>query len=319
MPHLAVELAPRHSKGLRLRNPVMIASGTFGWDGWGRGLTADFGIGRLGAVLPKTLTRYPHEGNPEPRWTPQSFRRAWQAHDFIFLNSVGLANPGIEAGLKEMLPEWLKWQVPVILSIAGESVAEFEELAAIAEGAEGVAGLELNLSCPNVQRGLQFGQSAELVGQAVRAAKRVSSLPVIAKLTPNVSDILPVALAAEEAGADALTLTNTLSAMLIDIEGRKPVLGGITGGLSGMSLKPVSLAMVYKVAPRVGVPVIGCGGVFTCKDALEYIMAGATAVQMGSANLVDFGMAAQVVDGLSAYLEEKGIGDLKELIGAAQV
>jgi dihydroorotate dehydrogenase (NAD+) catalytic subunit len=319
-PVLSVELAPGHPRGLRLANPVIIASGTFGLDGYGGRIPEGLDFQRLGAVVAKSVTLKPRAGNPEPRWFPQSFRRAWEAGERIFINSVGLANPGIEEVLKEKAPLWATWRVPVILSIAGETVQEFRELASMAEGTPGIAALELNLSCPNVERQfLAFGQDPELAATTVREVKAVTSLPVIAKLTPNVADVVPVAEAVAQAGADALCLSNTLQGMLIDITTRKPVLGGITGGLSGPGLKPVALAMVYRTVQRVSTPVIGCGGVFTAADALEFLMAGATAVQIGTANYVNPWIPLQVLDGIRSFMVEQGVGEIGELIGTAQV
>ena len=318
-PSLAVELAPSHPQGLRLDNPVMIASGTFGYDGYGRGLTPQMDLSQLGAVIPKTFTRYPREGNPEPRWYPESYRVARETGEPVMLNAIGLTNPGIEAGLRELAPEWATWDATVLMSMSADSVDQFGEMSRMAKGIEGFAAIELNLSCPNVEQGDLFSYTAEGTYQAVNAVKRHAEAPVLAKLAPNVPDIVPIAVAAVEAGADALTICNTIPAMTIDLESRRPVLGNVTGGLSGPGLHPVAVALVYKAAQAVNVPIIGVGGIFTAEDALELLLAGATAVQVGSANLADLWAPFKVLDGLRSYLGEHGIANINELIGAVKV
>ncbi len=273
---LAVNLAPRHPKGLWLTNPVMTSAGTFGADGYGAGLPEGFPLDDLGAVVMKTTTPHPRLGNPEPQLAQLPV--GW-------LNSIGLANPGIEAVLREKAALWASWPIPVILSIAGERVEEFQELARRVEGTPGIAALEVNVSCPNVEGGLEFGQRPELAAEVTRRVKQVTSLPVIVKLTPNVTDIVEVARAVEAAGADALTLINTVVGMGIDAESGKPLLGNVLGGLSGPAIKPVALAAVYRVAKVVRVPIIGVGGITTGADAVEFLLAGASAVQVGSAAL----------------------------------
>jgi dihydroorotate dehydrogenase (NAD+) catalytic subunit len=315
--NLSVDLAPlRH---FRLTNPVMIASGTFGFDGYGRGITPEMALNRLGAVIPKTVTRWPREGNPEPQWYPQSYRKGRESGECIYLNSIGLANPGIEAALSRLAPQWDQWEATVVLSLSAESIAQFGEMAALTQGVPGFQALELNLSCPNIENGAFFSHSPRLTEGAVAAVRANTDLPVLVKLAPNVADITEIARAAVCAGADALTISNTIPAMMIDIEARKPVLGGITGGLSGPGLRPVALALVYRTAQAVDVPIIGVGGIFSARDVLEYIMAGATAVQIGSANLADLWAPFNILDELQTYLEEYGISDIKDLIGAAQV
>jgi len=316
MPDLSVDLAPRHPRGLRLRNPVMVASGLWGRDGYGEGIPPGVDYTRLGAIVAKSVTRHPREGNPDPKykvgWLSQGLY-AWA------LNSVGLKNPGIEAVLREHAPRWATWGVPVVLSLAGESVEGFAELARRAEGTPGIAGLELNLSCPNVRGGLQFGQDPALAGEVVRAVKSATSLPVLAKLTPNLADIRPVARACAEAGADALVLTNTLVGMAIDLEARRPRLGGITGGVSGPALKPVALAMVYQVAGEVDIPLVGVGGIRTAEDALEYLMAGATAVQVGTEAYFRPQAPLEVLEGLARWMEARGVARLADLVGCARL
>ena len=320
-PVLGVELAP----GLSLRNPVMIASGTFGWDGYGLGLGDSpalpgvVDIQRLGAVVAKTVTMRPRVGNPEPRWYPSSWRRALQAGEHLLLNSIGLTNPGLEITLKEQAPMWNNWEVPVLLSIAGESVAEFGKMAAQIEGTPGIDGLELNLSCPNVDNGASFALEPELTRDTVQTVKANSTLPVLAKLAPNVPDITAIAQAAEEGGADAITICNTLPALKIDIESRTPVLGSGAGGISGVALHPVAVALVHRAAGAVEIPVIGVGGVFNAEDAVEFLLAGARAIQIGSANLANFWAPLDVLDGLVAYMGEHGVADVNDLVGAVEL
>ena len=316
---LSVDLAPRNPHHLRITNPVMIASGTFGYDGYGRGMTSDMDFGRLGAVIPKTVTRWAREGNPEPRWYPPSFRQAVEAGELIFLNSIGLTNPGIEAALSDLTPQWAAYGTTVLLSLSANSAAQFGEMTAMTRNVDGFQGLELNLSCPNTENGALFGHYADLTAAAVDAVRTNTDLPVLAKLAPNVPDITEIAKAAVDAGADALTICNTIPAMAIDVEARKPILGGITGGLSGHGLRPVSLALVYRTVQAVDVPIIGVGGIFEAKHALEYILAGATAVQIGGANLAGLWAPFQIVDGLREYLEASGVRRVKDLIGNAQV
>ena len=315
---LSVDLAPRHPSGLRLSNPVMIASGTLGYDGYGRGVVGKYPLGQLGAVVPKTVTRWPREGNPEPRWYPESYREAWDRGDHLFLNAIGLINPGIETAVREWTPEWSGWGATVLFSFAAHSVGEFGEMAAMTDEATGISALELNLSCPNVENGAMFSYSAGLTHDAVAAVKANTGLPVLAKLSPNVPDITEIARAAVDGGADALTICNTLPAMRIDLATRRPVLGNITGGLSGMGLRPVSMALVYQAAQAVDVPIVGVGGIFEAEHALEFILAGATAVQVGSANLINLGAPWRILDGLREYMTANKIADLEELRGAAQ-
>ena len=315
---MSVDLAPRHPRGLSLSNPVMIASGTFGYDGYGRGLTPEMDLSQLGAVIPKTFTRHPREGNPEPRWYPESFRVARESHEPVMLNAIGLTNPGIEEGLKRLAPQWEQWDSTVLLSMSGESVDQFGEMAQMTTGVAGFKAIELNLSCPNVEQGDLFSYSPHGTFQAVAAVKRHAEVPVLAKLAPNIPDIVPIARAAVEAGADALTICNTIPAMTIDLESRQPSLGNITGGLSGPGLHPVAVALVYRAAQAVDVPIVGVGGIFTAEEALEFILAGATAVQIGSANLADLWAPFKILEGMRAYLGERGITDIKELIGAVQ-
>ena len=317
--NLSVDLAPRNSHHLRLANPVMVASGTFGYDGYGRGISPEMDLGLLGAVIPKTVTRWHREGNPEPRWYPASYREGLEAGEYIYLNSIGLTNPGIEVALDQLAPQWASWGATVVLSLSGDSAAQFGEMTAMTQGVAGFQALELNLSCPNIENGALFSHSAASTEDVVGTVKANTDLPVLAKLAPNVPDVTEIARAAVSAGADALTISNTIPAMGIDIEARRPVLGGITGGLSGPGLRAISLALVYRTAQVVDVPIIGVGGVFNARHALEYIMAGATAVQVGSANLAGLWAPWRILEELRSYLGESGALDVAELIGSAQV
>ena len=314
---LSVDLAPLNPNHLWLTNPVMIASGTFGYDGYGRGLTTDMDLSLLGAVIPKTVTRQARAGNPEPRWHPPSFREAREAGESIFLNSIGLTNPGIEDALTQLAPTWVELGTTVLLSMSAESVTQFGEMAGMADAVPGFQGLELNLSCPNVENGSEFGHSPELTAAAVGAVRAHTHLPLLAKLAPNVPDVTEIALAAVESGADALTICNTIPAMKIDLSTKKPVLGGITGGLSGPALRAVSLAMVYRTSQVVDVPIVGVGGIFTGEDAVEYLLAGASAVQVGSANLAGLWAPFRILEELRAYLVDSGIYHMSELVGLA--
>ena len=315
---LSVDLAPNNPHHLKLANPVMIASGTFGYDGYGRGITPEMDLGLLGAVIPKTVTRHPREGNPEPRWYPPSYREALEDGECIFLNSIGLTNPGIEVALTTLAPEWSRQDATMILSLSAESVSEFGEMTAMTQGVSGFQAIELNLSCPNIENGAHFSHSAALTAGAVAAVRANTGLPVLAKLAPNVPDVSEIALAAVGAGADALTISNTLPAMQINIESRQPVLGAVTGGLSGHGLRPVALALVYRAAQVVDVPIIGVGGIFNASHALEYFLAGATAVQVGSANLADLWSPFRILDELKVYLGEAGVSDIGDLVGAVR-
>lgn len=303
---LNINLCPRHPGGLHLKNPVLVASGTFGYGTEFAGL---IDIKQLGAIVCKGTTLTPRLGNPQPRL----FETASG-----LLNSIGLQNIGVEAVIREKAPLWATWPVPVIVNIAGETVEEYSLLAQRLNNIAGIAALEVNISCPNVQRGGQeFGSDPRQAARVTRAVKASTSLPVIVKLTPNVSDIVSIAKAVAQAGADALTLVNTLRGMAIDVEKSRPVLGGVTGGLSGPALKPVALAMVYAVYKEVDIPLIGCGGIYTASDALEFLLAGAQAVQVGSATFINPDTAIKVIEGIAKWMEKREIKGLSDLIGAA--
>ena len=315
--NLGINLAPNNELGLELQNPVIIASGTFGYDGYGRGIPEDMDLSQIGAVIPKTVTRYPREGNPEPRWYPRSYREGRQRNDAIYLNSIGLANPGIEAALSDLAPIWDAWPAQIILSLSASSPSEFGVMAAMTNGISGFEALELNLSCPNIESGALFAHSADQTYEVVKQVKENSALPILVKLAPNVPDIVPIGKAAESAGADALTISNTNPAMLVDTSSKLPVLGAGTGGLSGPALHPIALALVYQTFRAIDLPIIGVGGVFNAEDALRFFMCGASAVQIGSANLADMWAPVTVLNELSEYLEINQISSFHELIGVA--
>lgn len=298
-PSLAVELA-----GLRLKNPVMTASGTCGY---AEELAPYANLSGLGAVVVKTITLLPRVGNPAPRIaeTPSGM-----------LNSIGLQNVGIEVFLRAKLSVLRRLKVPVLVNIAGKSVEEYAELAKRLEGVPGVSALELNISCPNVAGGLDYGTDPSLTREVVRAVKQVTSVPVIPKLSPNVTDITVIARAAADGGADALSLINTLLGVAIDPHSRRPKIHTVTGGLSGPAIKPIALRMVWQVARAVPLPLIGIGGIQTGEDAVEFLLAGATAVQVGTATFVDPRAPLKVRDGIAAYCARHGVRDVRDLVGA---
>jgi len=305
--NLSVQLAPKNKRGLTLANPVMTASGTFGW---GTEYEHLFDIQRLGAIVAKGTTLKPREGNPQPRLaeTPCGV-----------LNAIGMQNIGVEAVIKEKAPIWSKWRVPVIVNILGETVEEYAELAKRLDGVEGISGIEVNIGCPNVEAGgAEFGADPEPAAKVTAAVKKATALPVMVKLTPNTGDIVGVAQAVVEAGADAISLINTLKGVAIDISKRKPLLGNVSGGLSGPAIKPIALYMVYEVAGAVNVPVVGIGGISTPNDALEFIMAGASAIQVGTANFSNPQAPLEVLEGIEGFMTQEGVKDIAELIGAGR-
>ena len=304
---LSVQLAPKNRKGLLLANPVMTASGTFGY---GTEYAALFDIQRLGAIVCKGTTLLPREGNPQPRLVETASG---------VLNSIGLQNIGVKALIKEKAPVWASWRVPVIVNIAGDSVEEYGKLSEALDGVKGVSGLEVNISCPNVKAGgAAFGLDPACAADVVKAVRASTSLPLLVKLTPNTGDIAGVAEAVAAAGADAVSLINSVKAMAIDLAGRRPSLGSVTGGLSGPAIKPIALSMVFEVAGAVEIPVIGCGGIASASDALEFIMAGASAVQVGSATYNNPRASLDILVGIEGFMEKEGIKSLKEIIGAAR-
>jgi len=288
---------------LRLSNPILVASGTFGY---AKEMAGVVDFARLGGIIPKTVTRHPRAGNPPPRTveTPSGM-----------LNAIGLDNDGIEHFLHHHLPYLRGLPTPILANIAGKNEDEFVDMAEQLGRASGLAGLELNLSCPNVAGGVDFATDPEVTRRVVARVRRVCSLPLLAKLTPNVTDVVAVARAAAEAGADAVTLVNTFLGMAIDWRRRRPVLGNITGGLSGPAIKPLALRMVWQVVQQVGVPVVGVGGIATIDDVMEFLVAGASAVQLGTVNFYDPTASERIVDQLPAALEELGARSIGEVIG----
>lgn len=276
--------------GIKMKNPVMAASGTFGF---GEEYSELTDLNKLGALVTKSVTLKPKEGNPPPRIceTPAGM-----------LNSIGLQNEGLEVFLNKHLPFLSKFEVPVIVNVAGETVEEYVEVCKALSKEPKVKGIELNISCPNVQRGgMTFGVDPVLTEEIVKKVRGASNLPLIVKLSPNVTDITVIAKAAVAAGADALSLINTVLGMAIDIKTKKPKLKTITGGLSGPAIRPIAVRMVWQVAQIVKVPVIGLGGIMTAEDALEFFLAGASAVQVGTANFVDCEAALKIIEGLKGY------------------
>ena len=287
--------------GIELKNPVMTASGTFG-SGMEYAELTD--IGKLGAIVTKGVADKPWEGNPTPRVTETGNG---------MLNAIGLQNPGVDVFMERDLPFLKDYDIPVIVNVCGHTV---EEYCAVVEKLNDtyVSMYEINVSCPNVKQGaLAFGQDAKVLEETTKAIKAVSKKPVIMKLSPNVTSIKDMALAAQAGGADAVSLINTLIGMKIDIERKCFVLANRTGGYSGPAVKPVALRMVYDVAHAVDIPVIGMGGISTAEDAIEFIMAGATGVAVGTANFVDPAATAKVIAGIEAYMERKGIKELSEI------
>lgn len=282
----------------------MTASGTFGY---GEEYAPYVDLSRLGAIVVKGLSLKPRMGNPPPRIveTPCGM-----------LNAVGLQNVGVNAFIGEKLPFLAQFDLPVIANIFGESVEEYVRVAEILSQASGVHGLEVNISCPNVKKGgIAFGANPDMAADVTRRVKASTDLPVIVKLTPNVTDITEIAESVEAAGADAISLINTITGMSVDIERRVPHLRNITGGLSGPAIKPVALRMVWQVIQRVSVPVIGLGGIMTARDALEFLIVGARAVQVGTAHFIHPHAAIDILEGIEDYLEQHQFDDINQLIG----
>ncbi|MFO8101276.1 MAG: dihydroorotate dehydrogenase [Dehalococcoidia bacterium] len=304
--NLSVQLAPQNKKGLLLSNPVIAASGTFGY---GTEYADIIDIRKLGAIVSKGITLEPQEGNPPPRLAETTEG---------LLNSIGMENIGVEAVIREKAPRWAKWGTPVIVNISGESIDEYAQVAGELDGIAGIAAIEVNVSCPNVSAGgMEFGVDPELCAAVVGASRAKTGLSLIVKLTPNVTDIAEIARAAVDAGADCLTVANTFNGMAIDTAARRPVLGNLTGGLSGPAIKPIALYLVYRVARAVKVPIIGCGGIASADDALEFIMAGASAVQVGTATFADPQTMNGISKGIEDFMQKEGIENLTELIGVA--
>jgi dihydroorotate dehydrogenase (NAD+) catalytic subunit len=298
---LAVNIA-----GIEMKNPVMPASGCFGF---GREYARFYDLNRLGAVAVKATTVEERQGNPTPRVaeTPGGM-----------LNAIGLQNPGLEDVMAHELP-WLEQftELPVIVNVAGTVTEDYVQVAERVSAAPNVAGIELNISCPNVKcGGITFGTDPDIAAQLTAEIKKVSKVPVFVKLSPNVTDIVTIAKAVEAAGADGLSMINTLLGMRIDLKTRRPILANGTGGLSGPAIKPVAIRMIYEVSQQVNIPIIGMGGIQSADDVIEFFMAGASAVAVGTANFIDPLICPTIIDELEAKLDEFGVGSISELTGA---
>lgn len=299
-PDLSVQLGPLH-----LKNPVMVASGTFGY---GEEYADFLELGQLGAVVVKGISLRPRPGNPPPRLveTPSGM-----------INAIGLENVGVAAFLTEKLPYLRTQQVPVIVNILGNTVEEYVELATRLDGVDGIAALEINISCPNVKKGgVLFGTNPEAAAGVVRAVRRATALPLITKLTPNVTDIRAIARAAVDAGSDMLSCINTVAAVAVDIFSRRPKLANIVGGLSGPAIKPIALRCTYEVLQAVQCPVIGIGGIMTATDALEFLLVGARAIQVGTANFINPRVTLEIIKGMERFLRVEGLENIGDFIGA---
>jgi len=288
---------------LQFRNPILVASGTFGY---AREMAGIVDFSRLGGIIPKTVTQHPRAGNAPPRTveTPAGM-----------LNAIGLDNDGIDHFIYHHLPYLRTLPTAIIANIAGETEDQFVEMADKIGKERGLAGLELNLSCPNVAGGLDFATDPRLTGRIVARARKVCPLPLIAKLTPNVTDIVPIAHSAAEGGADAVSLVNTFVGMAVDRGKQQPILGNVTGGLSGPAIKPLALRMVWQVARQVKIPVIGIGGIANIDDVMEFLVAGASAVQLGTVNFYDPTACTRIVDQLPEALSQLGVNRIADIVG----
>jgi dihydroorotate dehydrogenase (NAD+) catalytic subunit len=302
-PDLSVEVA-----GIKMVNPIMPASGTFGY---GEEYTPFLDLDRIGAVVTKGLSLNPKAGNAMPRIAETTSG---------MLNAIGLQNVGIDAFIRDKIPFLARFNTPVIVNFFGNTLDEYGEVAARLNDIDGIAGVELNISCPNVKAGgIVFGTDPSAASEVVSLVRSKLNKPLIVKLTPNVTDITVIARAVEEAGADAICCINTLTGMSIDIRTRKPRLANMTGGLSGPAIRPVAVRMVHQVVQNVKIPVVGVGGIVNAMDALEFLIAGATAVQVGTANFVDPTAMISIIEGIESFCLEEGIDDIKQVIGSLQV
>ncbi|MBN1842335.1 MAG: dihydroorotate dehydrogenase [Deltaproteobacteria bacterium] len=299
-PSLAVNVG-----GISMKNPVMTASGTFGY---GQEFAPLFDLSRLGALVIKGLSLKPAPGNPPPRTVETCGG---------MLNAIGLENVGLAAFAENKLPFLQSLDVAVILNIYGHSIEEYAEMSERIEHLDGIAGIEVNISCPNIKAGgVAFGTDPKIAFQVTKAVREKTKLPLIVKLSPNVTDIAIIARSVEDAGADAVSLINTITAMAVDVKTRRPKLANITGGLSGPAIKPIALRMVWNAARAVRIPVIGVGGIIDASDALEFFIVGARAIQVGTANFVNPRASVEIVEGLDAYLAENNISDISQVIGS---
>jgi dihydroorotate dehydrogenase (NAD+) catalytic subunit len=299
MTDLSVQLGRLH-----LRNPILVASGTFGY---AREMAAYVDFAQLGGIIPKTITPQPRAGNPPPRTVETTAG---------MLNAIGLDNDGLDAFIDKHLTNLLSLGAPIIANIAGKTIDEFAMMARRLGEYRALAALELNISCPNVSGGVDFGTNPDLARQVVQAVRKACELPVIAKLTPNVTDIVSIARAAKEGGADAVSLVNTFQGMAINWRTRKPILGNIVGGLSGPAIKPLALRCVYQVAKNVDIPIIGIGGIATIDDVMEFLVAGASAVQLGTVNFYDPGVSNRIVQELAEVLDAEQIDSMSRVVGS---
>lgn len=290
--------------GLNLKNPIMPASGCFSF---GKEYSQFYDLSELGAVVIKAATLNERLGNPTPRVAET---------DSGMLNAIGLQNPGVERIIDQELPYLKKYDVPIIANIAGSSIEEYEQVARAFQRTDGIAAVELNISCPNVKEGgLQFGTNPEVAAEVTRRVKAASHVPVYVKLTPNVTNVVEIAQAVEQAGADGLTMINSLTGMQIDLQNRRPLLANKVGGLTGPAIKPVAIRMVYQVYQAVKIPIIGVGGIMTAEDVLEFLLAGASAVQVGTANFQNPMICPKLIEQLPACLAKYGFKSVEEAIG----
>jgi len=289
---------------IRMKNPVMVASGTFGY---GPEYADLVDLSSLGAIVVKGISLKPWQGNPTPRMVEVPGG---------LVNAIGLQNPGAGKFISEYMPFLRKYDVPVIVNIWGRTVEEYAEVATQFEGVKGISGLELNISCPNIKEGgIAFGTDPKVMRRVVSAVRRRTSLPLIPKLSPNVSNITLFARVAEDCGADAISLINSLPAMVIDVKTRRPVLANVVGGLTGPAIHPVAIKLVWEASRAVKIPVIGMGGITSPNEALEFIIAGATAVAVGTANFTDPSTSLNVIKGIEKYLAANGFASARDLIG----
>jgi dihydroorotate dehydrogenase (NAD+) catalytic subunit len=293
---------------LTLDNPVMTASGTFGY---AREFEPLMNLRRLGAIIVKGISLHPRAGNPPPRIVETACG---------MLNAIGLQNVGVEQFIKEKMGYLGNLSVPIIVNILGDSLEEYREITERLCHCSAVAAIEVNISCPNVKKGgVAFGTDPAMAANVTRVVKKASTVPVIVKLSPNVTDIAAIAVAVEEGGADAISLINTLIGMAVNLKTRRPELANVIGGLSGPAIKPVALRMVYQVARAVRIPVIGIGGIETAEDALEFMLAGATAIQVGTANFINPRASEEVVEGITQYALQENLHSIREMIGALKI
>ncbi len=298
-PDLSVQLGP-----LRLRNPVMVASGTFGY---GEEYEDFLDLDRLGAIVVKGISLKPRPGNPPPRIVETAAG---------MINAIGLENVGVDVFLKSKLPRLQRWQVPVVVNIFGNTLEEYAQLAASLDGVPGIAALEINISCPNVKEGgMVFGTDPLMAARVVQAVRHATALPLITKLTPNVTRIGDIARATVDAGSDMLSCINTVAAMAVDVFSRRPKLANVMGGLSGPAVKPIALRCTWEVLQEVRCPVIGIGGISTATDALEFLLLGARAVQVGTANFVNPSVTTQILEGIERFLRVEKVDRLEDYIG----